>query len=201
MIVFFCIIKNIYKNMNWNFKMEYTKVVCYDLELCCWEGASQRVGEIIEIGVVEVNLEKREILRENQYLVIPEKDEISEYCTRLTTHTSKKIKKQGRPLESVIKSIEKKYGFNKPYLAWGNDGNALANEMKDKNIENNFKNLINFAMIYNLLNCSKKSSGQLEAMKKYNVPFVGRQHVAINDAKNMALFLLEFTKKHNFCLT
>lgn len=84
--------------------MSYTKIVCFDLEMCCWETEEEtgkKTGEIIEIGLCKIDLEKREIVKRSQYYVKPEKDEISKFCTKLTGITPSIIAKQGRSLSSL----------------------------------------------------------------------------------------------------
>lgn len=88
--------------------MNYNRVVCFDLEMCCWnENGVGTTGEIIEIGLAEIDLAAGEIVKRAQYFVKPEKDEISLFCAELTGITPRKIEKQGRPLAEVIQSMVK----------------------------------------------------------------------------------------------
>ena len=82
--------------------MNYQKIVFFDLEMCCWNEGDKSTGEIIEIGLAEVDLVKMEIIKRAQYYVKPENDEISRFCTELTGITPKTIKRQGRPLSEVL---------------------------------------------------------------------------------------------------
>ena len=51
--------------------MNYTRIVCFDLEMCCWDDERKaRTGEIIEIGVAELDLQSGEIVRRAQPLCI-----------------------------------------------------------------------------------------------------------------------------------
>ncbi|MFV0489974.1 MAG: exonuclease, partial [Vibrio fluvialis] len=37
--------------------MNYNRVVCFDLEMCCWnENGVGTTGEIIEVGLAEIDL-------------------------------------------------------------------------------------------------------------------------------------------------
>ncbi len=101
--------------------MNYNRVVCFDLEMCCWnENGVGTTGEIIEIGLAEIDLAAGEIVKRAQYFVKPEKDEISLFCAELTGITPRKIEKQGRPLAEVIQSMVKNFGgSNKIYASWG----------------------------------------------------------------------------------
>lgn len=114
--------------------MNYNRVVCFDLEMCCWnENGVGTTGEIIEIGLAEIDLAAGEIVKRAQYFVKPEKDEISLFCAELTGITPRKIEKQGRPLAEVIQSMVKNFGgSNKIYASWGRDDLILLNECREK---------------------------------------------------------------------
>ncbi|KOO10446.1 exonuclease, partial [Vibrio xuii] len=63
--------------------MNHNRVVCFDLEMCCWnESGVGTTGEIIEIGLAEIDLVKGEIVKRAQYYVKPEKDEVSLFCSQ-----------------------------------------------------------------------------------------------------------------------
>ena len=58
--------------------MNHNRVVCFDLEMCCWnENGVSTTGEIIEIGLAEIDLAKGEVVKRAQYYVKPERDEVS----------------------------------------------------------------------------------------------------------------------------
>lgn len=103
--------------------MNYNRVVCFDLEMCCWnENGVGTTGEIIEVGLAEIDLSAGKIVKRAQYFVKPEKDEISLFCAELTGITPRKIEKQGRPLVEVLQSMVKNFGgSNKIYASWGRD--------------------------------------------------------------------------------
>lgn len=174
--------------------MDYRKVYCYDLEMCCWDD-ERPAGEIIEFSLVEIDLEKLKVTREAEYFVSPEHDEISDFCVELTGHSRKKIYKQGRPLKDVIETIVNKYGKNKPYIAWGRDAEALQKECLAKGIDLPFENLMNFAIYFNMMHASKRKLGQDEAMEMYNVPWEGRAHSGLIDARNLGNLVLEMRRQ------
>lgn len=172
--------------------MIYNKLVCFDLEMCCWEGVEKRTGEIIEIGIAEIDFELKTITRTAQYYVKPEKDEISKFCTELTGITSKVIKNQGRPLKEVLASINKKFGSNnKIFAAWGRDDLILFNECQTKGLEKPFYEFLNLASIFRIQNKTKNFKiSQINAMKIKGLDFEGRQHSGLIDATNLAKLAL-----------
>ncbi|MFN3014679.1 exonuclease domain-containing protein [Vibrio coralliilyticus] len=173
--------------------MNHNRIVCFDLEMCCWnENGVGTTGEIIEVGLAEIDLVKGEIVKRAQYYVKPEKDEVSLFCSQLTGITPRKIEKQGRPLEEVLKSMIKNFGgANKIYASWGRDDRILAQECQDKGIEMPFKEFINLATLYRVQHRLKdKRIGHKAAQEAQNIEWEGRQHSGYVDAYNLAKLAL-----------
>ncbi|CAK1726336.1 exonuclease domain-containing protein [Vibrio splendidus] len=173
--------------------MNHNRVVCFDLEMCCWsEDGVGTTGEIIEIGLAEIDLVSGTIVKRAQYYVKPEKDEVSLFCAELTGITPRKIEKQGRPLESVIKSMIKNFGGPKKiYAAWGRDDLILHKECIEKGIEPPFSEFLNIATLYRVQNRLKeKRIGHRAAQEAKNIEWEGRQHSGYVDAYNLAKLAL-----------
>ncbi|CAH0525928.1 3'-5' exonuclease [Vibrio hippocampi] len=173
--------------------MNYNRVVCFDLEMCCWnKDGVGTTGEIIEVGLAEIDLVKQQIVKRAQYYVKPEQDEISLFCTELTGITPKKIAKQGRPLQSVIQSMIKNFGGpNKIYTAWGRDDLILFEECAAKQIDAPFKEFINLATVYRMQKRLKdKRIGHRAAQEAQGIEWEGRQHSGYVDAYNLAKLAL-----------
>jgi inhibitor of KinA sporulation pathway (predicted exonuclease) len=169
--------------------MNYSNVVFFDLEMCCWnDGDNPKTGEIIEIGIAEVNFNKNEIVRRGQYYVLPDNDTVSEFCTSLTGITATKLKKQGRPLKDVLHTITQKYGGkSKTYSAWGRDDIVLFSECDTKGIEKPFKEFINFSAIFNIKNRLGSNRVNLgKALDMHRLTFIGNPHSGYDDAYNLA---------------
>lgn len=173
--------------------MDYAKVVCYDLEMCCWDERTSRIGEIIEVGVAEIDLRKQKITRRAQYYVKPEKDRVSDFCTELTGITQRVVDKQGRPLSDVLKTVVKNFGGSqKIYGSWGRDDLVIFNECNAKGIEQPFKEHLNIAMLYRMQGRVKnKRCSMLKAMENEAIEFEGRQHSGYVDAYNLAKLSLK----------
>jgi inhibitor of KinA sporulation pathway (predicted exonuclease) len=173
--------------------MNYTKIVLFDLEMCCWKD-TKKIGEIIEIGLVVVDLKTKTIVKKGQYYVKPEKDDISDFCTDLTKITSHVIKKQGRPLKEVLATIQKNFGGKKTiYGAWGRDDSVLNNECHGKNINILFDEFINVAALYRM---KKNETGNrvslTEALNNESIEFEGNAHSGLVDAYNLAKLFIHF---------
>ncbi|MDA0147348.1 3'-5' exonuclease [Vibrio sp. LaRot3] len=173
--------------------MNHNRIVCFDLEMCCWnQDGVGTTGEIIEIGLAEIDLVQGEIVKRAQYYAKPEKDEVSLFCSQLTGITPRKIEKQGRPLEQVMKSMVKNFGgSNKIYAAWGRDDLILAQECAEKGIDMPFKEFINLATLYRIQNRLKdKRIGHKAAQEEKGIEWEGRQHSGYVDAYNLAKLAL-----------
>ncbi|EED25960.1 exonuclease KapD [Vibrio sp. 16] len=161
--------------------------------MCCWnENGVGTTGEIIEVGLAEIDLVKGEIVKRAQYYVKPEQDEVSLFCVELTGITPRKVEKQGRPLEEVLKSVVKNFGgSNKIFASWGRDDVVLAKECEAKGIEMPFKEFINLATLYRIQNRLKdKRIGHRAAQESKGIEWEGRQHSAYVDAYNLAKLAL-----------
>lgn len=174
-------------------KIKLKSIVVLDLEMCCWEDRPS--GEIIEIGVAEIDVETLTVKRTAQYYVKPEKDEVSEYCTNLTGITSTMVKKQGRPLAEVLSSLNKTFGKNKVYTAWGRDDLTLMNEASSKNISFFLPEFLNFSNLFRTVHNLDRIS-QKQALEMYNVEYDSEQlHSGAYDALTLAQLIIEFYKK------
>ncbi|CAG21884.1 conserved hypothetical protein [Photobacterium profundum SS9] len=169
--------------------MNFNRIVCFDLEMCCWnDGRDPKTGEIIEIGLAELDLDTGEIVRRTQHYVKPEHDEISEFCTELTGIKPQVIHKNGKPLAEILRSMESKFGGkHKIYAAWGHDDRILHAECAAKGLKVPFTEYINLAMIFRLQrHVKKKRCGQRAAMEIAGLEWEGRQHSGYVDAYNLA---------------
>ena len=174
--------------------MNHNRVVCFDLEMCCWnENGVGSTGEIIEVGLAEIDLGKGEIVKRAQYYVKPDHDEISMFCVELTGITPRKIEKQGRPIAEVIQSMIKNFGGSKKiYASWGRDDLIFAKECREKGIDMPFKEFLNLATLYRIQHRLKdKRIGHRAAQENLGIEWEGRQHSAYVDAYNLAKLALK----------
>lgn len=173
--------------------MNFNRVVCFDLEMCCWnEDGKGRTGEIIEVGLAEIDLVTGQVVKRAQYYVQPEHDQVSLFCHELTGISPRKIEKQGRPLKDVLHSMMKNFGGpNKIYAAWGRDDLILAEECKQKGLEVPFKEFLNLATLFRINKRFKNNRmGQKAALDMMNIEWEGRQHSGYVDAYNLAKLAL-----------
>lgn len=104
------------------------RFVLLDIEATCWEDKvyQEENSEIIEIGIVEVDVLSRTISKRKNYLIKPTRTNISEYCTRLTGITQEMLDQDGMTLAQAIKKIKKEFPTAEvPWGGWGNDEDFL----------------------------------------------------------------------------
>jgi inhibitor of KinA sporulation pathway (predicted exonuclease) len=162
--------------------------------MCCWnENGVGTIGEIIEIGLAEIDVEQGVIAKRAQYFVRPEQDEISKFCVDLTGITPRKVAKQGRPLEEVLASMVKNFGGSrKIYASWGRDDVILRQECEQKGIAMPFVECLNLATLYRIQHRVKEQRvGQRVAQDQLGIEWEGRQHSGYVDAYNLAKLALK----------
>jgi inhibitor of KinA sporulation pathway (predicted exonuclease) len=173
--------------------MNYNRIVCFDLEMCCWnhDGVGT-TGEIIEVGLAEIALDEAQVVKRAQYYVKPEQDEISRFCTELTGISPRRIEKQGRPLQAVMESMLKNFGSShKIYASWGRDDLILQQECDEKGIDLPIREFLNLATLYRIRHRVKsRRVGHRQAQESLGIDWEGRQHSGYVDAYNLAKLAL-----------
>ena len=160
-----------------------------DLEWTCWDcppppGIKQ---EIIEIGVVALDLKTLKIIDEAAHFVRPRRWDISQKCTYLTGITDDDIRK-AKPLREVISHFEKQFNpKGKPSYAWGDDGSVLAGACKREGVKNPVENSMNLARIFQGVFAAADQVGLESAVQMLGMSFDGFAHGALSDARNAAL--------------
>lgn len=165
--------------------IDYSKVICFDMEMCCWDD-HRKTGEIISIGLCELNLVTGEIARDAHYFVKPCADEVSAFCTELTGITQRMVDKQGRPLQAVLDTITKNYGSKRPYVAWGADAEYLANQCRVLGIASPLQSNVDLGLLYKIQQRTDRSVSLKAALGRAGLEFEGTAHNALVDAINLA---------------
>lgn len=163
------------------------KVLIIDLELTCWNVPCKDIPEIIQIGLVEVDTIKREISRKKEMFVIPEKTEVSQFCTDLTGITKKQVYKQGLTYDKAIEILETKFGFkNKLVIGWGRDDTAFKNGVDQ---------YMNLSHLYSMINLTDQKFKLEDAIKNEGLEFEGVAHNALVDAENTAKLFIHLMNR------
>ena len=167
------------------------KALVVDVESTCWEGfppPGER-SEIIEIGVVPVDLRTHEIGEGESIYVYPEHSTVSDYCTDLTGITVKTLKDKGIKYVDAIRKLTEEYDSRQyTMISWGDYDRNMFWKMADLYMADypfppthiNLKYF--FAMWIGMVNMI----GLRKALEKLGMEFEGVQHCGRDDAYNTA---------------
>lgn len=180
-------------------KISYNKFYVIDLELTCWDNLSREeqlsASEIIEIGISEVCMKDKKILKKKSYFVKPNKNPVlSDFCKNLTKITQEEIDKAPY-LPKVSKNIRKDFPQISSCVwgAWGDDNLAISKEFTLKNAVNpfNLDKYYDIQELFVLKNSLDKRISMIKALEMKEIPHVGVLHRADDDSYNTALLLLD----------
>lgn len=178
------------------------KVVIIDLEATCWDTknlepipADCRL-EIIEIGVVLLNIKNGDIEKSDSIVVKPKKSWVSPFCTELTGWTQEEVNK-GVSYGDALNILKKNYGIkNRVWGSWGDyDKSQFQRQCEWYDIKYPFSlTHINIKTLHALKNKLSKGRGLKKAIKNYGWEFEGQLHRGVDDAKNIAKVFYEVIK-------
>ena len=178
-------------------KIDYLIVI--DLESTCWDDAygnynrpDNQKSEIIEIGVVSIDIHNRSIISSESILVRPEFSTVSEFCTKSTGHTQESLS-AGFSLNEACKKLSKEYKVNsRIWASWGDYDRVQFNkDCKQHNVMYPFgRRHLNIKTLFAMHHKLKTELSVEKALKHCNLAFEGRPHSGVDDASNIARLLL-----------
>ena len=182
-----------------------------DIESTCWPdqispgGEEQRkVAEIIEIGIVQVNVKTLKIENKQSYLVKPvDYPILSQYCIDLTGITNKLLEEEGTTLEYAIARMMSEFKTMKyEFSSWGDyDRSQFERECERKNIQYPFhKTHLNLKYLLSSLVGSKVQRNVDGFLDFLHMPFEGDPHRGVDDAYNVAKMYIKIMKYINSCI-
>lgn len=166
----------------------HERILYFDLELTCWDSPPPpgMITEIIEIGIVEMELETLAILREKAFFVRPRRWEITQKCTDITGITASDIQ-NASPLEEVLPLIQQQFDpAAKSSCAWGDDHSTLSRKCKSMGLTNPFRRFIDLSKAFQGALAIKDSPSLAAALDIMGMSFDGVPHGALPDARNLA---------------
>jgi len=166
----------------------HIRSIYIDVELSCWAGPPP-LGmrqEIIEIGMVEMDLHTLEIIREKSHFVRPKRWEISDRCTKLTGITKDDIQ-SARPFPEVLASLTEEFSPSRALCCtWGNDAGLIAAACQSNGLKTPLRYLLDLAHLFQGLFLLKQTPGLGDAVGMLDMEFDGVPHGALVDARNTA---------------
>jgi inhibitor of KinA sporulation pathway (predicted exonuclease) len=143
--------------------------------------------EIIEIGVVEMDLTSLVITQEASHFIRPRSSEISTKCTQIRGITLDDVRK-AKPLAEVLVDVAQKFlPANKPCCAWGDDVSVLARSCAYLGIKSPFRRPIDLCSAFQCVLAMKERASLRNAIHVFDLEFAGVPHGALPDARSAAL--------------
>jgi inhibitor of KinA sporulation pathway (predicted exonuclease) len=166
----------------------HTRAIYIDVEMSCWGGPPPPgfKQEIIEIGVVEMDLLTLQITRERSRFIRPRQWEISSKCTDLTGITEDDIQ-HARPFLEVLDSLTAEFAPSKALCCtWGDDAELIAAAYQSHGLKTPLRNLLNLAQLFKGLFLLTQIASLGRAIAMLGMEFDGVPHGALVDARNTA---------------
>ncbi len=167
-----------------------------DLEATCWEdGVSPRgvkqvdAAEIIEVGIVQVDVRELKIVDEGSYFVVPVENVISDYCIQLTGITKDMILKGGYSLKYVSEKMQMEFRTkSNDWGSWGDyDRLQFERECPRKRLNYPFgRTHLNLKYILSMITRQKQQRNVQGMLDFLHMHFEGSPHRGIDDARNIA---------------
>jgi len=181
---------------NW---VKYNTVNVVDLESTCDEIQDSSKSEIIEIGIVEVNLHTFEIDKKRSIYVKPLQASITKFCYDLTGISQELIDTQGISLSRAFDTLKLEYNSeNRLWFSFGDyDKNMLMQESRKKSlIYPMYKRHLNIKTLTSVFESFPKEESLKGTLEKLNMKFIGKPHSGADDAYNTARILIYLLKKY-----
>jgi len=167
----------------------HNHAIYLDLEWTCWNTAppAGMKQEIIEVGIVAMDLAHLKLLDEASYFVRPRRWEISQKCTKITGITDQDIR-SAKPLGEVVHALTKRFQpQGKPCCTWGEDVPIFAPACGEVGLVNPFGRAIDLSKVFQGVFATKEQIGLKAATEMLGIKFDGFAHGALPDARNTAL--------------
>ena len=166
------------------------QIVVIDVESTCWSGAlpDGQISEIIEIGICTVAVATLERPEKRSILVKPERSEISEYCTELTTLTPDMFT-DARTFRDAVQILKKEYHTKERlWASWGDyDRRQFERVCREYGVEYPFGvSHLNVKTLFATATTQRHEIGLDAAYKKLGMTMEGTHHRGDDDAWNIA---------------
>jgi inhibitor of KinA sporulation pathway (predicted exonuclease) len=174
--------------------MRRDAIVVIDIEATCWEGRNNPPGqqsEIIEIGVVTLDLKTRECSPARSILVKPTRSKVSPFCTELTTLTQE-IVDTGVSFAAACATLQT--DFDSKHCVWGSWGNydrkMFQTQCASFGVDYPFSDgHINLKWLFGKLFLNRRQIGMKSALERVGYELNGTHHRGDDDAHNIARLL------------
>jgi inhibitor of KinA sporulation pathway (predicted exonuclease) len=164
--------------------------VIVDVEATCWEGCQVKEMELIEIGAVYLDGNSYQPLSDFEQFVKPSINPVlTDFCRELTHIKQGQIDSAPLFPEAFGKFMQWINDEKYRLCSWGTFDYEIFNYELNRcgmTWPLNFAGHLNLKELYAKAYSTKASIGLREAMRKLSMPFEGRLHRGIDDARNIA---------------
>ncbi len=169
------------------------RILVIDVEATCWEKSppAGEESEIIEIGICTLDIATRQRLEKESILIKPERSQVSEFCTKLTTLTQNQVN-EGITFSEACTIFKKKYlAKERIWASYGDyDRKQWQRQCESRQIKYPFSpSHINVKSLFAIIHKLPKEVGMAEALALLNLPLEGVHHRGGDDAWNIGLIL------------
>lgn len=171
-----------------------------DVEATCYERNEFPAGEvkdIIEVGLCMVDLSAMSIVKTLSIPVVPQRSQVSPFCTELTGWTMGKLKKQGVSFATACARLRNKYGAQNRVLVTDSFGDVelIRRQCEQEGLPCPLgPEHLNVTTWYQLATGDRKNIGLDAMLARFGLQFQGQRHRGWCDAENVARLLLELIK-------
>jgi inhibitor of KinA sporulation pathway (predicted exonuclease) len=176
------------------------RILVIDVEATCWERGQEPPGvepEVIEIGVAEVDVATATVVGGESILVRPQRSDVSEFCTKLTTLTQQQVD-SGVLFDEACKTLRKQYrSEDRAWASYGDyDRAQFERQCKAFGVRYPFgRTHLNVKSFFALARALPHEVGMDEALKKAGLPLEGTHHRGGDDARNIAKILCDLLRR------
>ncbi|MFI6866316.1 exonuclease domain-containing protein [Nocardia sp. NPDC050406] len=170
-----------------------------DVEATCWEGPNPpgQPNEIIEIGLCVLDTRTLERVGKHSILVRPERSEVSEFCTRLTTLTPEQVA-GGILFEQACALLRERFHTDsRPWASWGDyDRRQFETQCAATGVRYPFGTRhTNAKRAFSAAQGTTRRYGMAGALRLAGIPLAGTHHRGDDDAWNVAALIVDLMKR------
>ena len=171
----------------------------------CWDGPNPpgQPNEIIEIGVCVLDMRMLERVAKHSILVRPERSEVSEFCTRLTTLTPAQVA-GGVDFAAACALLRTDFeATRRPWASWGDyDRKQFERQCAATGVPYPFGDRhTNAKRAFSESRDTTRRFGMDGALRLAGLPLEGTHHRGGDDAWNIAALIVDMVRRDRWPLT
>ncbi len=171
------------------------KIIVVDIEATCWqeEPPADQVSDIIEIGLVTLNVRDLRLGKKRSILIRPSRSTVSAFCTKLTSLTQGQVQR-GVSLEEACSLLRDEYeAKHRLWASYGDyDRRMFERCCSELSVPYPFGHgHLNVKSLFAVILALPYEVGLKTALGKIGLQFLGRSHRGDDDALNVGRLLAE----------